>query len=349
MYPAVTTSFLRENIKMSYDFQFNPQDPALYSGAFDLIIMQRQVAEGFKPMMAHFNTVREQNKIPTVAAFEIDDWLFGIPEYNLAWDMYNNKLGIPYLREMLNMFDAMIVSTHALKKMYSEYFPVERIWVVPNLMPKWLWDFDEKDRTDFSLRGGKPKIFFAGGSNRFAVKGDDLKIKDDISQIEPIIRKTVDEWDWIFMGACPLRLSDLFDVGKIKHLPWQVNLEYPNYLRKASKGIDIAISPLLDNAFNRGKTPIKIYEYGAVGIPAIYANLTPYDELPSYMKVLPGDTAGWEERIRAFIASEQLRKDAQSEQLKILNQSWLEPRVDEYANTYWDIVNTVQKMRGYIK
>jgi hypothetical protein len=127
-------------------------------------------------------------------------------------------------------------------------------------------------------------------------------------------------------------------------LPWYPNFSYPGGLRKVKA--DVALSPLIDNAFNRAKTNIKILEYGAVGMPGIYSNLTPYDEIPDFMKVTPGDTAGWEAKIREYLGNEELRKQAQAEQLKVLNQYWLEDNIDTYRNTYKQIVRDVLLKKG---
>ena len=343
LYPSVVVSTMRENMKMSYEQFFDPGDQSMYRN-HDMIVFQRQVAPGFMPAMQQFLDIREQNKIPVVAAFEIDDWLFKIPAYNMAHDLYANKLGEKHLSDAINMFDAMIVSTDYLKKMYSRYFPKDAIWVVKNHIPRFLWDFDIHEKTDFSLVDEKPTILFAGGANRFAVKGDDLNIKDDITQVESVIRNTIDEFNWVFMGAQPLRLSDLFDAGKIKHVPWEPNLAYPNALKRLK--VDLALSPLLDNHFNKGKSNIKILEYGAVGIPSIYTDLECYTEIPDWMKVKSGDSKAWEAKIREWVADVDLRKKAQQVQLDILNQYWLEDNVDHYRDTYRDMILTILKKKA---
>ena len=348
LYPSIVVSTMKEDLKMSYEQFFDPNDQSVYRHQ-DMIIFQRQVAPGFLPAMQQFNKVVEENRIPVVAAFEIDDWLFGIPPYNMAYDLYANKLGEKYLKDCLEMFDAMIVSTDYLKKIYIDKFAggEDRIWVMKNHIPRFLWDFDIDEKTDFTLvngEGKKPRILFAGGANRFAVKGDDLNIRDDIAQLEPVIRNTIDEFQWVFMGAQPLRLADLFDKGKIEHVPWFANLGYPKALKRLK--VDIAISPLLINDFNKGKSNIKILEYGAVGLPSIYTDVTCYDELPDWMKVKSGDSDAWEAKIREYVTDTDLRAKAQQVQLDILSQYWLEDNVDKYRNTYREIILKVLKDKG---
>lgn len=349
LYPSVTISTMREDLKIVYDPVFDPGDVSHYRH-FDLLVMQRQVAPGFEERMKHLKKVRDDNKLPIVTAFEIDDWLFGIPKYNMAYDLYANRLGKDHLVSIINCFDAMIVSTDYLKKLYTRHYPKEQIHVLKNHIPKWLWDrkvHQTKTELDaFKLYEDKPRILFAGGANRFTVKGDDLDYVDDITQLEEVIRNTVDEFHWIFMGAQPLRLSDLFDAGKIEKLPWQANLSYPGFARDIKA--DIALSPLLDNAFNRAKSNIKILEYACLGIPSIYADLVPYDELPKEIKVKPGDTQGWEDKIREMVGDQKLRQTAQLAARDILEKSWIENNTDVYHKVYTDIIENTHKQRNLI-
>jgi len=347
LYPTILISSIREDVKCVYDFAFHAGDQSVYQG-YDLLIMQRQVQPGFEGVMEHFNKVRDENKLPVVAMFEIDDWLFGIPKYNMAHNLYDNVLGHEHLAKILRSFDGMIVSTRYLKKMYSKYVPNDRIWVVQNHMPRMLWDFPEaRGKEDYAITGDKPRILFAGGANRFAVDPKDIPDKDDITVLEPLIRRTLDEFTWVFMGAKPLRLMDLFNERHIEHVPWESNLNYPRALRDKVQA-DLAISPLIDNAFNRSKSNIKILEYGAVGIPGIYTNLVPYDELPDFMKVRTNTTASWEKKIREFLGDEKLRLDAQKAQLKVLEEYWLEDNLDKITDIYKDIVETIRKKRKLI-
>lgn len=346
LYPTILISSIREDVKCVYDFAFHAGDQSVYQG-YDLLVMQRQVQPGFDKVMEHFNKVKEENKLPVVAVFEIDDWLFGIPKYNMAWNLYNNVLGHDHLVKILQSFDGMIVSTFNLKKLYSKYVPYDRVWVIENHIPRMLWDFNIRHRDDFTITNEKPRILFAGGANRFAIDSKDLPDKDDISVLEPLIRRTLDEWQWVFMGAKPLRLMDLFNEEKIEHVAWESNLNYPRALKNKVKA-DLAISPLLDNAFNRSKSNIKILEYGAVGIPGLYTDLTPYDVLPDFMKVKINTTTAWEDKIREFLANDNLRHDAQKAQLKVLEQYWLEDNLDKITNVYKEIVETIRKKRKLI-
>ena len=53
--------------------------------------------------------------------------------------------------------------------------------------------------------------------------------------------------------------------------------EYPRYI----KGLhgDIGIAPLEVNEFNRNKSNIKALEYTAIGVPAVFTKINPYDKM----------------------------------------------------------------------
>lgn len=53
--------------------------------------------------------------------------------------------------------------------------------------------------------------------------------------------------------------------------------DYPEWL--ASKGIDIGLAPLANETFNRAKSNIKYLEFGTLRVPAVYADLDPYDDV----------------------------------------------------------------------
>lgn len=352
---ATANAFLTEAVKMHYTFDFDPRDQSLYRN-YDLLILQRPVAQNFQPVFDAFKSERDKHNLPVITAFEIDDAISqgSVPKYNMASHLYNNVLGEKYLNEVINKYDCMIVSTEELKKQYSKVFPKDYIYVIPNFPPKYLWEFDDirGDRLDdysFKNPNGKPTILFAGGSNRFSIAGDTLHITDDLTQLEPIIRKTVDSINWIFMGASPLKIADLIESGKIEHVKWEGFLSYSRALHRLAKRCDLFVSPLIDNAFNRGKTNIKITETAAVGLPLICSDITPYDELPRYQKVMPGDTQGWLDRINEFIASPELRMKALQNQKKVLDEYWLEDNLKYYEITYKQIIKDVLCKRGLVR
>ncbi len=217
-----------------------------------------------------FELIRKKIKIFTRSAlvYEIDDDLFNIPKWNFAADYY--KPYKPYITEMLSKSDGLIVSTEKLKELYSPYN--SNIHIIPNHLPRFTWGepvFNERETN-------RPRVLYPCSSNHFAcragVEGGDMGKK-----LIEFIRKTTEDYEWIFVGGLPLELDDLAKEGKIRRYGWYSVYEYPRVI-KGLKG-DIGIAPLQMNKFNESKSNIKALEYTAMGIPAVFTKIAPYDKM----------------------------------------------------------------------
>ena len=206
-------------------------------------------------------------KIPLF--YEIDDLLTSIPEWNYAHHYYTKNN--PYIEEMMSDANGIVTSTYSLKKLYSKYN--NNITVIENHLPKYLWG-DIKPRHNEYKEGDKIKILWAGSQNHFkhpdvisAPDGGDFGIK-----LMDFIRKTVDKYEWNFMGAMPIELDDV--KNKIVFHKWKDTWHYPRYVKSIKA--DIGIAPLENNVFNSAKSNIKSLEFTACGIPGVYSNVDPY-------------------------------------------------------------------------
>lgn len=201
------------------------------------------------------------------AIYEIDDLLIDIPKWNYAGDFYvKNK---SYLIDIMRNCDGLIVSTHRLKEIYLQYNP--NINIVPNHLAKFYWG---KPKYNPPEPGNRFKILYPGSSNHFAVKGSKEKGGDFGDKLINFIRKTSDIYEWNFMGGYPLEIDDLIKEGKIIHHMWKSVYEYPSYLKSIKP--DLALAPLDACLFNECKSNIKVLEFVAAGIPAVYKNIYPY-------------------------------------------------------------------------
>jgi hypothetical protein len=100
--------------------------------------------------------------------------------------------------------------------------------------------------------------------------------KDDFGHIVDTVIKTVNKYQWIFVGAFPNRLVNLVRSGKIEFHPWTHLYEYPRLVQKLKPNVMVA--PLIDNVFNRSKSDLKFIEGCALGAPAICQDLCTYDK-----------------------------------------------------------------------
>ena len=187
--------------KFEFQAYFNNvmnRDLAFYNKS-TIIQFQRSATEKH---LEFFEVVRKKIKIFTRSAlvYEIDDDLFNIPDWNFAHNYYQ-----PYkhhITEMLTKADGITVSTEKMKELYSPYN--NNIVVVPNHLPRFLWG----EASFNSRETNKPRIIYPCSSNHFSLRHD--KFGGDIGpKFIEYIRKTVDDYEWNFIGGLPLELLDL--------------------------------------------------------------------------------------------------------------------------------------------
>ena len=250
-------------------------EPNFYKG-FTFAIFQRSATEHHFKMMQHFKTqVQTKRKIPFI--YEIDDMLIGIPEWNYAHQYY--KKNEIHVKNIMEMADGMTVSTPTLKKIYSKFN--NNIEVILNHLPKYIWG-DVFPAHEYKDGSEKVKIMWPGSQNHFYVPQlhdkQGIKGGDFTPKFMDFIKKTANDYDWIFMGAMPQELKTFNkSSGKIKYIEWQNIFTYPRVMKSLEP--DICIAPLQKGLFNSAKSNIKALEFVAVGAVGVYTNIDPYQNM----------------------------------------------------------------------
>jgi glycosyltransferase involved in cell wall biosynthesis len=110
---------------------------------------------------------------------------------------------------------------------------------------------------------------------------------DDFSHVIDMVRKTVNKYQWIFVGSYPPKLVDLVIQGKIEYHSWKSLQEYPSFINDLNA--QAMIAPLLDNSFNRSKSDIKYIEACTLGLPCLLQDMETYKDAPDFLKFKTGD------------------------------------------------------------
>lgn len=254
--------------KFHGNIRFNPSynskfilDPKFYDDKMFMVV-QRGATQAHLEIIKMFKSKLPKLKI----IYEIDDNLMIIPEWNFASQYYQHNK--PYIEEILKNVDGIVTSTKPLKDQLLSYN--SNITISENHLPKYIWG----DIPEIKEREGKTRILWSGSANHFALPNSEMEGGDIGKELLDYIRKTVDNYQWVFMGAIPNELDDLRKEGKIEFHKWKNILEYPSFLK--SLDIDIGLAPLIDHPFNHAKSNIKALEYIAAGITGIYSNVSPY-------------------------------------------------------------------------
>ena len=239
--------------------------------------VQRQATPAQKDFLKFLTMLK--NKIGFHTVYEIDDIVFyeDIPGYNKFRGAFADKKIRESTIEMMQMCDEMSVTCEYMRDYYMDKTGHKNITVIPNYPPRfWLDQYDENIvEKNYSKRKNKPRVLYAGSGAHFDV--DNLVgQKDDFGHIVDTVIKTVNKYQWIFVGAFPNRLVNLVRSGKIEFHPWTHLYEYPRLVQKLKPNVMVA--PLIDNVFNRSKSDLKFIEGCALGAPAICQDLCTYDK-----------------------------------------------------------------------
>lgn len=212
---------------------------------------------------------------------EMDDNLLSVPDYNPGSEVYNhgNDLTI-YAVEQARKSDALVVSTPNLKEVYSAYN--DNIHVVENVIDSALW------RGNTSPARHRVNIGWVGGGTH----GKDLEIVKDV--IFETLAKHKNVRFFCLHGTprffkhkpgCaqfdrPLNEPPCLECNGYPGIEWTHDFkaikDYPKWV--TGHKFDIGIAPLVDNAFNRGKSNLRWLEYSVQGIPTVASNVGHFKE-----------------------------------------------------------------------
>lgn len=187
---------------------------------------------------------------------EIDDNILSIPPWNESFMTYDPRADVRR-RALIQIksSDGLIVSTPHLKEVYADHNP--NIHVIENCIDFKMWDKLKKK--------SKPgiRIGWAGGTGH---EGDFETVSESI---KGVLSRHHDVKLVLINGPSKFGVPEfLKGIKNVEHhARWETVLHYPKML--AEMDIDIGIAPLVDCAFNRGKSNLKWLENSALGIPTV--------------------------------------------------------------------------------
>ena len=258
-------------------------DPRYYVQAKGVRI-QRQATPQQLEFVKFLRQLADQNNFRLI--YEIDDICFAedIPDYNKYKTAFTDPAIRKSAQEMMAMCDEITVTCPFMRDYYREKTGNNNVTVIPNFMPKfWLDRFYDANRTmeSYDRNKKKPRILYAGSGAHFDVE-QRVKFKDDFHHVNDIIRKTVDKYQWVFLGAHPLPIIDLVRSGKVEFHPWKRLYEYGQGLYDLN--VNMLVAPLQDNIFNRSKSDLKYIEASALGLPIACQDMCTYENAPIKFK-----------------------------------------------------------------
>jgi len=153
--------------------------------------------------------------------------------------------------------DALTVTQKKLGDMYAPFIGHDRIWVLPNSLDLSYYKPWKRRAPDDEIRIG-----WQGGSSHH----EDLKLL-----VKPLKRIVADhpKAKVVFLGSISKELRK--ELPDIEHHPWVDTDTF--YTKLGSLDLDIGLCPVADTNFNRGKSNLKMIEYGASGTPSVCSTI----------------------------------------------------------------------------
>jgi len=317
------------NVKDMYTYgQKVNGDPRYYEN-LNFLRIQRFASNEQYVFYKNLRKVTEKHGVRLM--YELDDIPFydDIPLYNRNRNGFASPKIKSNIIEMMNIADEVTVSTNFMADYFRDKLTNTKITCIPNRLPKsWMDRFYNEDRlkVNFSKNKRKPRILYAGAGSHFSVTGS---VEDDFTNIQDLVRKTVKDFQWIFIGGFPRGVADLIRSGKIEFHKFTPLHDFAYKINEIAP--NILIAPLAKNIFNMAKSNIKLLEGGAHGYPVICQDICTYDdalykfntadELHDRIKYLTQDAGVYMKAVRKSRAL-------------IDERFWLEDNIDMWEELY---------------
>lgn len=246
----------------------------------------------------------QKSRIPLV--YDLDDNLFAIRSDQPAYDKgyRQGEMKRIYMATNMSFADAFFVSTEPLKEeyqsKYKELFNIDMpIHVLPNYNDVTLFSpFESKTGEDVITLG------YHGSTTH----------DSDIKLILPAIDTIMEMYPNVILqliGTIRRESVSIFESMKHNDRVF-IRGGTPAYdtFPELLMGLkwDIGLAPLIDDAFNRGKSHIKYMEYAMKRIPTVASDVYPYAKNATHA-LLCKDNTEWVSNLSKLIKDKRLRKE----------------------------------------
>jgi glycosyltransferase involved in cell wall biosynthesis len=242
-------------------------------------------------------------------------------------------------KRILSSCSEIWVSTPYLARKYAAWNPrlLRPVASGPLLERSWVSSFGKSLppslSTSDSVSAATPSFAPALQSVRICYHGT-WSHRDDMKWLAPVIAEVQRRCpSTVFEVIGGDRVARIFKgIPRVVVLPtmaWQDYLKHTQTVRQ-----DIGLSPLRDTLFNRGRGPIKFFDYARAGAVGVYSAGPAFSDFVSNGVdglVLENDPTLWVERIVELVNSPELRQSmADAAWLKVLDNSPASPAIQDY-------------------
>lgn len=271
----------------------------------DLVIIQRD----FPRFPGSSELVQTAQSMHKPVVYETDDWLFDVPEWNIQHAAYKNSLN--GMLWTVIQADRVITCNPLLAEKLALFNP--KVSIFENYLVDELWPL----RPPALGKDGPLTIGFMGSQTH----------QEDVRWIEPVLKEVLDKYagkvNFVLWGCKPS--DDLLGRPDViwHDLQFQIYAEFAGYF--SQQACDIFVAPLTANEFNRAKSPLKYFEYSALGVTGVYSQIDPYVHVITDGEngLLAASQQDWFDQLEKLILSPHLRyMQAVEAQLRV-RRDWL--------------------------
>lgn len=237
-----------EQIILSGDAHTRESTKLEVDRAYQIVVAQRTTGAEQSSM---FKSIAHS---ASLAVLEMDDDLFNVPADNTAHSYYADPEVQSQLAGNLAAADLVTVSTEYLGERMRQYTNAP-IVVLPNCL--YLKRLPKRLES-----GGVLSVGWAGSGTHRA----------DLEAAAVPLRRAIDRAGARFVNV-GADYTDIVGAKDTQYIGWTQHVELSYELLN----FDIGVAPLVDNEFNRSKSPLKAMEYGARGIPTVASAVEPYN------------------------------------------------------------------------
>ena len=280
----------------------------VYEG--DLVVIQREFPKEFDSYEKILEIAHKEGK-PVI--FDLDDLLLYLPEN------HPDRQSTVFGPSLLPMFQALMeadlvsVSTQKLRDVLAGYN--DKVVVLPNYFDDNLWRL-----TPPILKNSPAEILTIGFMGTYSHK-------PDLGYITPVLLDLINRYPqklrFHFYGAQPP--ASVGSLPQVRWTPWYSN-SYKDFAEFfQTQSADIFIAPLVDNIFNRCKSPLKFFEYSALGAPGVFSRLDPYEGVVVHGSngLLASSLAEWTDCLIQLIENDELRFQLATNAQTTIRENWL--------------------------
>jgi glycosyltransferase involved in cell wall biosynthesis len=283
-------------------------DTSLITAA-DLVIFQREFPGKFDEYEEIMTAARQARK-PVV--FDLDDLLLSLPEDHPDRQSHYYGSSLLPMYQAIMEADLVTVATPKLQEVLSPFN--RNITVLHNYFDEVLWQLRPPI---IKPNGEKITIGFMGGDSH----------KPDIDQILPMLMQLVERYPqkifFKFWGLEPP--AELLFAQAAEWIPHfsTIYQDFSSFFQTQSA--DIFIAPLVDNIFNRCKSPLKFFEYTALGVPVVLSRLEPFVNIVTHEQngLLATTMEEWADCLSRLIEDEDLRFHLATNAQASIRENWL--------------------------